>query len=50
MSRADFRSDRHCALESEYPSQRYQRQFYAPGKARPVNLWRRILRAVIGAL
>lgn len=50
MSRADYRSDRHMALACTYPSESRRPAFYRPAPARRVNLIRRVLRAIFGAL
>ncbi len=53
MSRADFKSERHVALAKVFPTEspyRRHAQAYRPAPARRINLWRRLLRALIGAL
>lgn len=50
MSRTAFRSERHYALDSTYPSESRRPAFYRPAPARRINLFRRVLRAILGAL
>lgn len=50
MSARAYKSERHMALNSSYPSDSRRASFYTPAPARRVNLWRAILRAIWRAL